>query len=227
MARKKKIIIEDAPEEIEGMEPGIDTEIGLELSEPDVPLPDPVQLPPKRQLTEAQLRALAKGRKNSLEKRKKLSLLRNVEKLKEKAQFDEEWMKMKNGVLNVAASKTPDPSEDLPDASMPDPSPTPAPAPAPAPRAAKKSKEPLRLDEFDATPHMKEDPIDYKQEYYRMKLDLLHQQHQKKAKEEEYLASYSRAPPQVHAYDIARHSLRSKANELVYKQAYASLFPNG
>lgn len=201
---------------------------------------DPAPAPAKRSLSEAQLRALAKGRKTSLELRKKKSLMKAEEKLKAKAAFDAEWVAAKNRAMGIVEP-------------APAPVQEPAPAVPAAPRKPEKARKgPLVLNEppdsqlplsaeddfedLQSEPEPKNppraprvprapqaSPEDYKQLYYKAKLDLLHQQQQ----EHDHLSSYGRAPAQVHAYDIARQTLRSKANDLVYRQAYASLFPNG
>jgi hypothetical protein len=61
----------------------------------------------------------------------------------------------------------------------------------------------------------------FKQMYYKTKLERLANEDQRQAQ----LHAYSQAPMMTHAYDIARDSLKAKANAAVLKHAYRNIFP--
>jgi hypothetical protein len=175
----------------------------------------------KKKLSELQLRNLARGRKMSLEKRRKRSLIKSAAMLKEKARLNESYDATKKFILQEeepSAGPTEDPLEDPPEDEE-DPQ-TPPPSPKRIPKQSK------RISQH-------EDPPNYKNEYYQFKLSILKEEqerqrreYEEKTQQDNYLASYGRAPPQVHAFDIARTTLRNKANQAIYDQAYKSIFPN-
>jgi hypothetical protein len=72
-----------------------------------------------------------------------------------------------------------------------------------------------------------EDNINYKQLYYKTKLEeRLHQREQ----QQQQLYSrqhYAQAPTAVHAYDIAKENLAKKANHEVLQYAFKQIFPSG
>jgi len=70
--------------------------------------------------------------------------------------------------------------------------------------------------------HVPKEP-DYRQLYYKAKLERLSQAEQ----QQQAIHKYANAPPQVHAYDIAKERLAKAANDEVYKYAYRSIFPTG
>jgi len=64
----------------------------------------------------------------------------------------------------------------------------------------------------------------YKQLYYKAKLDSISSQQQQKQQEQQFFNQYSQLPPQQHAIDIAQQALKTKANKAVYESVYRSLF---
>ena len=60
----------------------------------------------------------------------------------------------------------------------------------------------------------------YKQEYYRAKLEKIRQQDQ----QQQFIHNYSQAPPQIHAHDIARTQLKNKIDSEVMARVYKDLF---
>lgn len=60
----------------------------------------------------------------------------------------------------------------------------------------------------------------YKQEYYRAKLEKIRQQDQ----QQQFIHNYSQAPPHIHAQDIARTQLKNKIDSEVMARVYKDLF---
>lgn len=60
----------------------------------------------------------------------------------------------------------------------------------------------------------------YKQEYYRAKLEKIRQQDQ----QQQFIHNYSQAPPHIHAHDIARTQLKNKIDSEVMARVYKDLF---
>ena len=94
--------------------------------------------------------------------------------------------------------------------------PTPVKAKAtPKPKATTLKKPPTKsLNSIGET------PMNYKQEYYRMKMMKLQQQDQ----QAQYMHSYSQMPPQQHMIDIAKSQLQSKVNRELMSRVYNDLF---
>jgi hypothetical protein len=72
---------------------------------------------------------------------------------------------------------------------------------------------------------------DYKQEYYKQKLALLQKQQadalstqQVQLQQQQMMQSYAQMPPYNHAVDIARNSLRKKADDAMLKKVWTDLF---
>jgi membrane-associated HD superfamily phosphohydrolase len=64
----------------------------------------------------------------------------------------------------------------------------------------------------------------YKQLYYKAKLDSMTSQQQQNQQQQQFLNQYSQLTPQQHAIDIAQNALKSKANKAVYESVYRQLF---
>ena len=69
----------------------------------------------------------------------------------------------------------------------------------------------------------KEPSVSYKELYYKQKLETL----QASQQQQQFNQNYGQMPVQNHAIDIAKHNLKSKANQLVYDSVMKSLFPMG
>ena len=61
---------------------------------------------------------------------------------------------------------------------------------------------------------------DYKQLYYKSKLEAL----QSKNQEEQFRNQYARLPPYAHTIDIAKHQIKERVDKAVYDNVYKSLF---
>lgn len=87
------------------------------------------------------------------------------------------------------------------------------PKPTPKPKASKSKT-------VKATPTPQPQDPNYKNEYYRVKLDRLRQQEE----QAQFMNSYARLPPAAHAADIARQQLTNKINKEVFDRVYTDLF---
>lgn len=65
-----------------------------------------------------------------------------------------------------------------------------------------------------------QDAPNYKQEYYRHKLSLLHQQQEQSS----FLQSYERLPPKQHLADIAKNQIKKRVDDEVMQRVYKDLF---
>lgn len=152
---------------------------------------------PKRQLTEEQLRNLARGRKIALEARKAKAIVRHAGKLKEKMAvaeaFNQEVEEAKATIEHARPKE-----KEL--------------SPPPAPAAI----------EHESSPRPKKDPKEPspKERYYLLKLQRLEAEMQ----EQQARAQYAAAPPRVHAYDVARGALKARADRAVYENVYRDMF---
>ena len=86
--------------------------------------------------------------------------------------------------------------------------------PPPKPRA--KSAKPAKLSEPEQMPQMP----NYKQEYYRLKMERLRQQEE----QNNFMQNYQRLPPSAHVADIARQQLKTKVDKEIYDRVYRDLF---
>lgn len=158
---------------------------------------------PKRQLTEKQLKALAENRKRALEtlaKKKAITQALKEEKRKElDAKYEEVKKKQSSENVEVVDEDEPTDVEDEVPVHKPLKKTTPAPRPI-APQ------EP-----------------NFKQLYYKAKLERLSAAQQ----QQHAMYQYAQAPPQIHAYDVAKQNLAQTANAEVYKYAFNSIFPTG
>lgn len=166
--------------------------------------------PKKRQLDETALKRLAENRKRGLETRKMKSALKKNEMVasKEKLKADYETIVLKKS----------QPKKSL-DINLPD---------GDDPSVKDESDEEV---ESNITKHVQPKPskvakpqeLNYKQLYYKHKLDALTQQQQ----QHQFNQNYSQLPIQNHAIDIAKHTIKNKANQLVFENVMKSLFPTG
>lgn len=174
--------------------------------------PTNTETKPKRQLTELQMRALAEGRKKSIDKRQKQAALSQVRKQEEKENFEREYQE------KVLKKNQPQPQkiEETDEPVYPQPQ-------APPQDDDDIENEPLPPKSKTA-PRAKPQPkeVNYKQEYYRYKLEQLtaQQQHQN------HMQTYMQLPPYFHAVDVAKQSLKTKADDAVLKLAYRQIFPS-
>jgi hypothetical protein len=157
---------------------------------------------PKRQLTESQIRALAEGRKRSMENRiKKSEVNKALKKEKyEKLDKDYETIVLKKGQKKADADPPPE-----------------------------KPQNAIIYEQSDDEPEVTSKPMkqkketSYKELYYKQKLETL----QASQQQQQFNQNYGQMPVQNHAIDIAKHNLKSKANQLVYDSVMKSLFPMG
>jgi len=165
-------------------------------------------------MTPAQLERLAEMRKKAQETKKMKAELRKTEKEEEKEnlrkKYEEKVLKKKETPppeqveetdINVYEPINPEPQSESEDET-------------PTPKPSRKS----RSKPIDITPQPPTE--NYKQLYYKKKLERLEQDQQ----QQQFLQNYSQLPPQHHAIDIAQNTLRSKANKAVYESVYKSLF---
>jgi hypothetical protein len=159
---------------------------------------------PKRQLTEEQLRNLARGRKIALEARKAKAIVRHAGKLKEKMAvaeaFNQEVEEAKATIERGRAAARAQNKAEGGSKAAPIPEEDP---PSPPPRPEVRPKEPSPKDR-----------------YYLLKLQRLEAEMQ----EQQARAQYAAAPPRVHAYDVARGALKARADRAVYENVYRDMF---
>jgi hypothetical protein len=163
---------------------------------------------PKRQLTEEQLRNLARGRKIALEARKAKAIVRHAGKLKEKMAvaeaFNQEVEEAKATIERGRAAARAQNKAEGGSKAAPIPEEDP---PSPPPRG----KHPPEVRPKDPSP---------KDRYYLLKLQRLEAEMQ----EQQARAQYAAAPPRVHAYDVARGALKARADRAVYENVYRDMF---
>jgi hypothetical protein len=159
---------------------------------------------PKRQLTEEQLRNLARGRKIALEARKAKAIVRHAGKLKEKMAvaeaFNQEVEEAKATIERGRAAARAQNKAEGGSKAAPIPEEDP---PSPPPRPEVRPKDPSPKDR-----------------YYLLKLQRLEAEMQ----EQQARAQYAAAPPRVHAYDVARGALKARADRAVYENVYRDMF---
>lgn len=175
---------------------------------------------PKRQMTEEQLKRLADARKKALEVKKMKGELTKARKAEEKAKLKEEYE------TKVLKKTQPTP-------------PTPPPSPVSQPIEEtdkdiyeKEQPQPTEEEEYPvelvpkgkgkkpkALPVQPTEP-DYKQLYYKSKLEML----QAKQQEEQFRDQYARLPAYAHTVDIAKHQIKERVDKAVYDSVYKSLF---
>lgn len=167
-----------------------------------------------RRLAELRLANLAKGRAKLAEKRKQ-GLGPASRPTKEPAQ------------PSAPEPATDDPIYHNQPVAMPEPTPQPPPQATPSPVAP--VSQPIQVPQRQ--PRAPKAEPDYKQEYYKQKLSLLQkqqaaqqQQQQQQLQQAQFVQSYAQMPPYNHAIDIARNSLRKKADDAMLKKVWQDLF---
>lgn len=180
---------------------------------------------PKRQMTEAQIRALAAGRKLSIEKRQRAKELKQVKKKEEQDNFEREYQEK---VLKKKAQPPPKqvPIEETDEPVYPQPQAPPEEESEPDVPSENETLPPTIKQR--APPRAKPQPSapNYKQEYYKYKLQQLSAKQMQEQQMQQQMQSYMQLPPYFHAADVARQQLKSKADDAVLKLAYSSIFPN-
>jgi hypothetical protein len=159
----------------------------------------------KRQLSEEHLRKLADGRKKGLETRRKNMEIKQALKKEKSVKLEQDYEAI---VLKKGTKKQLD--IDLPQEK-----------PQHAEIQEQSDDEP---EVTSKTVKQKKEPeMNYKQLYYKQKLETL----QASQQQQQFNQNYGQMPVQNHAIDIARHNIKSKANQLVYDSVMRSLFPSG
>jgi hypothetical protein len=175
---------------------------------------------PKRQLTEEQLRNLARGRKLALEARKAKAIVRHAGKLKEKMAvaeaFNQEVEEAKATIERGRAARAQINAEGSKAAPIPEEDPPPSPPPRGKHPPAADAPAPL----WGARPEVRPKDPSPKDRYYLLKLQRLEAEMQ----EQQARAQYAAAPPRVHAYDVARGALKARADRAVYENVYRDMF---
>ena len=159
----------------------------------------------KRQLSEEHLRKLADGRKKGLETRRKNMEIKQALKKEKSVKLDKDYEAI---VLKKGQKKTLD--IDLPQEK-----------PQHAEIQEQSDDEP---EVTSKTIKSKKEPeMNYKQLYYKQKLETL----QASQQQQQFNQNYGQMPVQNHAIDIAKNNIKSKANQLIYDSVMRSLFPSG
>jgi Rps23 Pro-64 3,4-dihydroxylase Tpa1-like proline 4-hydroxylase len=83
-----------------------------------------------------------------------------------------------------------------------------------------KSKATAKKPSMKPSNSIEETPMNYKQEYYRMKMMRLQEQDN----HQQFVNNYARASPQTHLVDIAKSQLQSKVNKELMSRVYNDLF---
>ena len=174
----------------------------------------------RKPASEKVLKALEEGRLKGLETRRMKSELKKKSKEEEKEAlkkaYEEKVLKKKPAEpieetdKEIYPSKQkikPIESDDDGDSEYED---EPVSVPKPKPKAKGKTK---------TNADVMEQP-NYKQEYYRAKLEKIRQQDQ----QQQFIHNYSQAPPHIHAQDIARSQIQSKIDKEVYGRVFKDLF---
>jgi adenylate kinase family enzyme len=159
----------------------------------------------KRQLSEEHLRKLADGRKKGLETRRKNMEIKQALKKEKSVKLEQDYEAI---VLKKGTKKQLD--IDLPQEK-----------PQHAEIQEQSDDEPEVISK--TVKQKKEPEMNYKQLYYKQKLETL----QASQQQQQFNQNYGQMPVQNHAIDIARHNIKSKANQLVYDSVMRSLFPSG
>jgi hypothetical protein len=176
---------------------------------------------PKRQLTEEQLRNLARGRKIALEARKAKAIVRHAGKLKEKMAvaeaFNQEVEEAKATIERGRAAARAQNKAEGGSKAAPIPEEDP---PSPPPRGKHPPAADAPAPLWGARPEVRPKEPSPKDRYYLLKLQRLEAEMQ----EQQARAQYAAAPPRVHAYDVARGALKARADRAVYENVYRDMF---
>lgn len=179
----------------------------------------------KRQVSEEKLRILAENRLKGLETRKKRQQIKLAEKAEAKQKLEQEY---EAKVLKKKAQ----PPKQIPIEETDEPV---YPQPQASPEEESEPDVPSENDELPpaikqrAVPRAKPQPSapNYKQEYYKYKLQQLSAKQMHEQQMQQQMQSYMQLPPYFHAADVARQQLKSKADDAVLKLAFNSIFPQG
>ena len=160
----------------------------------------------KRVMTEEQLRKMAEGRLRGLETRRKNAQIKQTIKQEKHKKLDEDYesIVLKKGQKQQDVAPPPPPEK---------------------PQRAVIQEQSDDDDEPEVTskPMKQKKETSYKELYYKQKLETL----QASQQQQQFNQNYGQMPVQNHAIDIAKHNLKSKANQLVYDSVMKSLFPMG
>ena len=159
----------------------------------------------KRVMTEEQLRKMAEGRLRGLETRRKNAQIKQTIKQEKHKKLDEDYESI---VLKKGQDVAPPPPPEKPQRAVIQEQSDDDDEPEVTSKPMKQKKEP---------------EMNYKQLYYKQKLETL----QASQQQQQFNQNYGQMPVQNHAIDIAKHNLKSKANQLVYDSVMKSLFPMG
>jgi hypothetical protein len=173
----------------------------------------------KRQLSEEKLRILAANRLKGLETRKKRQEIKLAEKAEAKQKLEQEYE------TKVLKKKAPPPPKQVPIEETDEPV---YEQPPEQTQDSEPENEPLPPQRQKAAPRAKPQPLEpnYKQEYYKYKLQSMSAKQQQEQQIQQQMQSYMQLPPYFHAVDVAKQQLKSKADDAVLKLAYSSIFPS-
>jgi hypothetical protein len=182
---------------------------------------------PKRQLTEEGIKRRKEGLQKANEVRKMKAEIKKTEKEAQKEALRKAY---EEKVLNKKQEQAPPVSQAVEetdkeiynnakhmDTESESESESESERPPPKPRA--KSAKPAKLIEPEQMPQQPQLP-NYKNEYYRMKMERLRQQEE----QNNFMQNYQRLPPSAHVADVARQQIKNKIDREVYDRVYKDLF---
>lgn len=183
--------------------------------------------PKKRQVDEATLRRLAEGRLKGLEIRRKKAELKKQEKAEEREKINKAY---EERVLK----KKPTPSEEVSEETDKEIYEQPV-APNNQSESDDEREEPVKARATKQTQRKPKQDVgsyndtapNYKNEYYRMKLERLRMQERDATlttQQSQFQHHYANLPSQHHVIDIARNQLQNKVNQEVYNRVFKDLF---
>lgn len=165
---------------------------------------------PKKKVDEATLRRLAEGRLKGLETRRKRAELKKQEKAEQREKLDKEYetkiLKKKEPSNELIEETTEEIYANTLHNNVVSESEEEAPI-------KKTTRKPAKVVHQDATPN-------YKQEYYRVKLEKLRNAHD----ENQFVHQYARLPTYAHMADVAKSQITNKVNQEVLSRVYKDLF---
>lgn len=164
---------------------------------------------PKKKVDEATLRRLAEGRLKGLEVRRKRAELKKQEKAEQREKLDKEYE------TKILKKKEPsnEPIEETDKEIYENPNAAPeseSEEEAPVKKTTRKPQKDIQ----------RESPLNYKNEYYRLKLEKLRNAHE----ENQFVHQYARLPTYNHAVDIAKSQITNKVNSEIYNRVFKDLF---
>lgn len=172
---------------------------------------------PKKPLDEATLKRLAEMRKKSIETRRMRAELKKATKEEEKESlkkaYEEKILKKKPTQSKPETHDEPidETEEEIYENSNYAVSDAESEAEVSKPKSRAKPKPKMAANKTEPN---------WKQEYYRMKMQRLQQQEE----QSKFVNSYATMPPQVHVADIARQQLSQKVNKELYDRVFNDLF---